>query len=209
VTRLRRIAGRPRRDDEGTSVLEVTLAAMLFSVVLVILLQGVVSLTNNDSRRSALNENTESVRVAVQQVARDLRAANPLVATDSVGSRSVSANEVILKFGPTTATQTIVNWRYDSTAKTLNRCTRLPSATAFTCTTVLGSVTQPSSSAVFRYFCTSGAELNPAGTNGPNDIAAVGARVRVALSAAPNAGPAPLPVEEDAQVRIVPGGTGC
>jgi hypothetical protein len=62
---------------------------------------------------------------------------------------------------------------------------------------------------VFRYFCSSAAELNPANVNGPADIAKAGVRVRVTLDAAPQSGPAALPIQEDAEIRNQPGATGC
>jgi type II secretory pathway pseudopilin PulG len=190
-------------------LVEVTVVSAIFTIVLAALFGMVVSLSNSDVRAQQLANNVDEVRNAAQAVSRDVRGANPLMATDSVTSHSLSANEVIAAVGASATTQSIVAWRYDSTAKTLSRCTRAANGTTVTCKTVLTNVNRNSTTAVFRYYCTSGAELSPLGATGPTDVAKAGVRVRIALQAAPATGPNALPIEADAEIRNRPGDTGC
>jgi Tfp pilus assembly protein PilW len=202
---------RTRLDQTGTSVVELMVTSAIFMVVLATLLGMLISLTRADKRAQSLANNVDAVRRTTERVARDVRAANPLLATDTAvtPSRTISTNEVIVTSGPSTGTQQVVDWRYDSAAHTFSRCTRTLLGTSYACETVLTSVNLSSSATVFRYFCTSGAELSPAGVTGPGDIAKAGVRVRVTLDAAPDSGPAPVPFQEDAELRNKPGGTGC
>ena len=198
-----------RHREDGFTVIEVAIASALLLVILASLLSALTNLTNADVRAQALANNGDQVRTVAIQVARDIRASNPLMANDSVTGHTISANEVILTSGPSTGSQTVIAWRYDAAAHTLSRCVRALSGAPVTCTTALKKVNVSSAAPVFQYFCSSAAELNPANANGPADIAKAGVRVRVTLDAAPQSGPAALPIQEDAELRNQPGATGC
>jgi hypothetical protein len=187
----------------------VAVSSVVFVVVLALLMEALISLTASNNRADALANNADAVKGVAQQIARETRGAVSFIAQDSSTSRSLSGNEMFLLVGPTTGTQNIIDWKYDSVTDLLTRCTRPASGGTFACSTVLRNVNVTRTAPVFRYFCPSGAELNPANTNGPGDIQTVGVRVRVSLDAAPNNGPAPIPFEQDAQIRARPRDKGC
>lgn len=195
--------------ESGFTVIELIVSMAVMMVVLTTILQALTSMSQADTRTQALANNADSIRFVAVRVARDIRSANPLLATDSQTSHTISANEVIMKSGPTAGPQTVVAWQYDSTANTLSRCTHATGSSTVSCETTLTRVNLTSSAPVFQYFCTSGAELNPAAANGPADVASATVTVRVTLAAAPKRGPAALPIQESAQLRNQSGATGC
>lgn len=198
-----------RAHESGTTVIELMITTAILLVITASLFSLMINLSKADVRTGALANNADVVRVTEEKVARDIRASNPLLATDGVTGHTISADEVIVTIGPTAGPQTVVAWRYDSAAHTLSRCTRASAGVSVTCSAVLTKVDVASAAPVFRYYCTSGAELDPAKANGPADIAKVGVRIRITLDAAPNNGPAALPIQTDAELRNQPGATGC
>lgn len=206
------------RTDAGTTLVELLIAMSIMAVVATVALQFTSSLGAAANRNDTLAANSEAVRLAAAQVARDVRSANPLVANDTYTdaatglsvTRTVSSSEVIMAASSLTATAQMVDWRFDATSHSLKRCVRPTTSPAtYSCSAVLSGVNTSSAIPMFRYFCVSGAQLDPASANGPLDIAQAANRVRISLDAAPLGGPVPLPVQVDAEIRDFPRGAGC
>jgi hypothetical protein len=186
-----------------------TVASAVFVTVLAMLLAALTSLMNNSNRGQALTNNSDEVRNIAQQVTKEVRGAASFLSQDTSTSRYISGTELLLLTSAAAGPQNVISWNYDATTNVLTRCSRLYSGGTFGCTPMLRNVNVNRTGSIFRYFCGSGAELNPANTNGPSDIQTAGVRARVSLEAAPNAGPAPIPFEEDADIRVKLGDQAC
>ena len=66
------------RSQAGFSIIEVTVVAATMLVIVATLLGALDSLTNVQGRDQALVNNQETVRFGLDQVQRDVRAANPV-----------------------------------------------------------------------------------------------------------------------------------
>lgn len=207
------------RQDDGYTVVEVTIVMSLLAVVSVILFGLLGSLTNNERRTQALVSNEQDVRFVLDQVLRDLRQSNPLDAV-AYASKSTYESTLVMEQGAT-APKTFVRWVYDTTPGatflTLRReactvgCTAAGAGT-WTGTTKLTRVRNAQRSPVvpmFQYFSQSGKNLI-SGPFSSEDVGNCAIRVRVTITADSNPGPEPF--TESAEVHLrnrLPGGLGC
>ena len=205
-------APRVTRAQEGFTIVELTLASALMLIIVAAFLQTAVSLANSDVRAQALANNAEDVRVVLNDLARDLRAANPLAPADSSGARTApSASLLRVALGAAGSAQTYLEWKYDASAKTLTRSVLTsPTGGASASVVRLSGVAFPSGVVLFRYYCSTAGEIDPTTATAPSDIANLSTRVRITIVAAPRKGPAPFTAQQDVELRNQPyGGTRC
>ena len=73
-----------------------------------------MSLTNSEDRSQRLVSNEQNVRFELDQLAREIRAANPIVPLLNATTAADYRNQIELVLGPTGGTQTVVRWTYDT-----------------------------------------------------------------------------------------------
>src|SRR4029077_12074489 len=106
-------AGAGVRSEAGFTIVEMTIATAILMVVLAMFLHTLVSLTRSEDRAHRLVANEQNVRFELNQLAREVRAANPLL--DLLTSNPADySNTVEFALGPTGGTQPIVRWTYDT-----------------------------------------------------------------------------------------------
>ena len=67
------------RDEQGMSVIELTIASMILMIVLAVFFSGLISLTNSEKHASDVVTNEQNVRFVLTKLAKDIRSSNPLV----------------------------------------------------------------------------------------------------------------------------------
>jgi type II secretory pathway pseudopilin PulG len=209
---------RAHRDDErGFTVVEVTITSAIMVVVLAMFFSTLVSLTKSEDRSQRLVGNEQNVRFELDQLAREVRAANPLVPLLTATTASDYSSTIELVLGPTGGAQKVVRWTYDTSKELMVR--QLMSDTSPTATVVTQSfflnrvrnveVNQP----VFTYYGQHNQDLvQQALTNGGNmhDAANCAVRVHIVLMSDSNPGPQPFTETQDVEVRNrLPGNVGC
>jgi type II secretory pathway pseudopilin PulG len=209
---------RTRRDDErGFTVIEVTIASGIMVAVLAMFFSTLVSLTKSEDRSQRLVGNEQNVRFELDQLAREVRAANPLVPLLNATTASDYSDTIELVLGPSGGTQTVVRWTYDKVKEEMVR--QLMSDTSSSATVVTQSfflnrvrnveVNMP----VFTYYGQHNQDLvQQALANGGNmhDAANCAVRVHIVLMSDSNPGPMPFTETQDVEVRNrLPGNVGC
>jgi type II secretory pathway pseudopilin PulG len=209
---------RARRDDErGFTVVEVTIASAIMVAVLAMFFSTLVSLTKSEDRSQRLVGNEQNVRFELDQLAREVRAANPLVPLLTATTASDYSDTIELVLGPTGGAQKVVRWTYDKVKEEMVR--QLMSDTSSTATVVTQSfflnrvrnveVNMP----VFTYYGQHNQDLvQQALANGGNmhDAANCAVRVHIVLMSDSNPGPVPFTETQDVEVRNrLPGNVGC
>jgi type II secretory pathway pseudopilin PulG len=212
------LSRRRSRGEDGFTVIETVVASAVLLVVLAIFFGALVSLTNTENRAENLVNNEQNVRFELTQMARDLRAGNPMV---MLASKSTYANQVEVMLGPVGGTQSVVRWYYDTnpaspTYETLTRqlmSDSSPTATVLSSGTVLRRVRNvESSSPVFAYYgYHNGQQVDlMAGAFSAFDISNCSIRVGMLVISDSNPGPLPFRASEDVELRNqLPGGVGC
>jgi len=212
------LSRRRRRGEEGFTVIETVVASAVLLVVLAIFFGALVSLTNTENRAENLVNNEQNVRFELTQMARDLRAGNPMV---MLASKSAYANEVEVMLGPTGGTQSVVRWYYETnpaspTYETLTRqvmSDASPTATVVSSGTVLRRVRNvESSTPLFSYYgYHNGQQVDlMAGSFSAFDVSNCSIRVSMLVISDSNPGPLPFRASEDVELRNqLPGGVGC
>lgn len=202
------------------TMVEVTVVVLVFSVVLGAVLGMFDTLVRADQRGRVSVGNQEQVRIAMQQLARDVRGANPLLALDAAtfSAANLGPQRVIrVRLGDTTQGQvSFVEWKYDQATGELRRRTGTPVLDAVgnqvfdggipkvtwvaeaAAKVELTGVTEPAP--LFRYFVASGAELTTA-SNTSGDFANCTKRVKITLTANPEKAREPFTRTTEAQVR--------
>lgn len=197
------------RDEAGFTVVEVTMASALLLIVMTTLLQVLDSQTRAERRVRAAVNNQEDVRFALVALARDVRAADPLLPLATVSSYG-SALEV--EHRRTDGTHdSYVRWVFDPSARELRReVLSVPGGAAQSVTFRLSRVRNGDVGVtLFHYFNSWGVELTPT-TATTSDFANCTIRVHITLYADSSPGPAPFSSESDAELRNrLPGGVGC
>lgn len=197
-------------DERGMTVVELAVVMGIMSVVLVAVL-GVMETHVKVERRAMRSlSNQEELGWALNTVARDVRAANPLLAQASVADY---ANRLDLRLiEPGSATTSSLRWELDATSGELTR--RLLSSSGEPTSTVtyrLSGVRNADPTVgvpLFRYFTPAGIELTSANAT-PADIANCAVRVQIAIIAHPGGGDA-VTAETAVELRNrLPGGIGC
>jgi len=219
VLTIRRRLQRARDDEHGFTVVELMVATSILMVVLVIVFGLLVSLTKNESRSQALVSNEQNVRFELDQLAREIRAANPLVPLLNATTAATYDNQIEMVLGPTGGTQTVVRWTYDTAGERMVR--QIMSGTSASAT-VLGQSfylarvrNVETNTPVFTYYGQQGEDLvaqslalaDPFHTH---DAANCAIRVHLQLSSDSNPGPLPFTQTQDVEVRNrLPGNVGC
>jgi len=216
LTLVRRLR-RARSDERGFTVIEVMVATSILLVVLAIVFGMLVSLTRNEARSQALVGNEQNVRFELDQLAREIRAANPLVPLLNAPDASTYDNQIEIVLGPTGGTQTVVRWTYDTTAEQMVR--QVMSGTSASATVVSQSFylarvrNVESGIPVFTYFGQHGEDLvaqTLADDGNLHDAANCAVRVHIEISSDSNPGPLPFTQTQDVEVRNrLPGNVGC
>ena len=197
--------------EAGFTLAEMAVSLMLLSMVLVAVFSLLDSQTRAERRASALVNSQEDVRIAVQTIGRDLRAADPLLANLATVNRAYQLN---LQIGdPAAGPVTTVRWALDPATGDLHRQTlSAPNGTVTATTYTLHRVHNADAGVqlpLFRYYNSSDNELNTQNAT-VADVASCTIRVHILVQADSNPGPAPFTVETDAQLRNrLPGGVGC
>ena len=115
VLRLhRRLRQAERADEGGFTIIEVMVATSILLVVLAMVFGSLVSLTRSEDRSQRLVSNEQNVRFELDQLAREIRAANPLVPLLNATSAATYDNQIEMVLGPTGGTQQVVRWTYDT-----------------------------------------------------------------------------------------------
>lgn len=202
--------------EAGFTLIELVMAMMILMIVLALFFNMLVSLTNSEHRAQALVSNEQAVRFELTQLAREIRAANPLVVLPTTDQYS---NQISLILGPTGGTQEVVRWTYDTNPSSptyLQLARELMSDSSYSATVVARSwfLTQVRNfelgKPIFTYHDAEGQDMVANGEYTNSDIANCSIRVHIELSADSNPGPIPFTATQDVELRNrLPGGTGC
>jgi len=214
VQRLRRA----RSEQSGYTIVEVMVTTAILMIVLVIVFGMLVSLTRNESRSQALVGNEQNVRFEIDQLAREIRAANPLVPLPNSTSASAYSNQIEMVLGPTGGSQSVVRWTYNTAVEQMVR--QVMSGTGTAATVVSQSFylvrvrNVESGTPVFSYFGQQNEDLVAQGLalggNHKDDPANCAIRVAIEISSDSNPGPLPFTQTQDVEVRNrLPGNVGC
>jgi len=208
---------RARDDERGFTIIEVTIATSIMLVVLAMFFATLTSLTRSEDRAQRLVSNEQNVRFELDQLAREIRAANPLTPLPNAATAATYSNQIELVLGPTGGTQQVVRWTYDSVNEKMSR--ELMSSTAAGATVLSQSffLTRvrniESSTPIFTYYGSLNTDLvaQALANNGHKDDAAnCAVRVHIVLVSDSNPGPVPFTETQDVEVRNrLPGNVGC
>jgi type II secretory pathway pseudopilin PulG len=200
---------RARRDDErGFTVIEVTIASSIMVIVLAMFFSTLVSLTNSEDRSQRLVSNEQNVRFELDQLAREVRAANPLVPLPNATSAADYSNQIEVVLGPTGGTQTVVRWSYDTSRELMVRqlmSDTSPGATVVAQSFYLNRVRNVERGLpVFTYYGPQNQDLVAgalAGAGNLTDVANCAQRVHIVMVSDSNPGPVPFTETQDVEVR--------
>jgi prepilin-type N-terminal cleavage/methylation domain-containing protein len=213
IGRLRRA----RAQEGGYTIIEVMVTVSILLIVLVIVFGMLVSLTRNESRSQALVSNEQNVRFELDQLAREVRAANPLVPLLNATIATDYGNQIEMVLGPVGPGQKVVRWTYDTAKELMVRqlmSDTSPTATVVTQSFFLNRVRNVELGLpVFTYYGQHNQDLvAQAMANGGNmhDAANCAVRVHIVLMSDSNPGPVPFTETQDVEVRNrLPGNVGC
>jgi Tfp pilus assembly protein PilW len=205
------------RDDEaGFTIIEVMIASSILMLVLAMLFGTLVSLTKNEDRSQRLVSNEQNVRFELDQLSREIRAANPLTILDTVTQYS---NQIEMVLGPTGGTQQVVRWTYDTNPASPNYeqlSRQVMSDSSDTATVVSTSWylirvrNVETGTPLFTYYDFAEHDMVADGNYTNSDLANCAIRVHISLSSDSNPGPLPFTETQDVELRNrLPGGTGC
>lgn len=198
---------RRTRDDSGFTLVEMAVAMLIGSSMMVGLLGMLSAHTSAERRVATLTDNQESARLALVEFQRDLRSAATVLELPAAADYAAKVRLQRIDFA--TDASSVVQWRVDTAAKELVR-EDLDASGAVTATTYrLAGVVD---TAPFRYFGQDGAEFTLTGANAvaPSRVSDCTVRMAVTLHAAPGRGPAPTLVDSDVELRnLRPGKLWC
>jgi type II secretory pathway pseudopilin PulG len=215
LTRYRRLRVAASEED-GFSLIELVISMGILMLVLGMFFSTLDSLTRSEDRAQRLVSNEQNVRFELDQLAREVRAANPLVILSSTTQYS---DQIEMVLGPTGGAQSVVRWTYetDPSAENYERLSReLMSDTSATATVLSTSWylirvrNVESGIPIFTYYDANQSDMvgNPNYT--ASDIANCAIRVHIQLTSDSNPGPLPFTETQDVELRNrLPGGTGC
>lgn len=202
--------------EAGFTVIELVVSAMILTIVLAMFFSTLASLMRSENRSQALVSNEQNVRFEVDQLAREIRASNPLTILSTVSAYS---NQIQFVLGPTGGTQQVVRWTYDtnpgsSTYEQLSRQVMSDSSQSATVVSTSWYLIRvrnvENGTPVFRYYDGQEQDMVADGNYNASDIANCAIRVHIALSSDSNPGPLPFTETQDVELRNrLPGGTGC
>jgi type II secretory pathway pseudopilin PulG len=217
VLSLLRARALARRDERGFTIIEVTIASAIMLTVLAMFLATLQSLTTNEDRSQRLVSNEQNVRFELDQLARDIRAANPLVPLLNAPTAATYSNQIEVVLGPTGGTQKVVRWTYNTVAEQMVR--QVMSDTSASATIVsqaffLSRVRNiETATPVFTYYGQHNEDLvaqTLANNGNTHDAANCAVRVHIVITSDSNPGPVPFTETQDVEVRNrLPGNVGC
>jgi type II secretory pathway pseudopilin PulG len=196
-------------DERGMTITELMVVVLMLGAVMATLFGVLQSVAGNERIQQAKVNNQEKVRFVLSQLTRDLRSANPLL---PVTTAADSATSTEMALGASTGTQTYVRWSLTGT--TLSRSVlAAPGGAPVTTKVMLTNVRNAARGiTLLRYYRSTVAEMpvTGAGAVTAGDIANCTIRVKIAVAADADPGPAPFVEETDAEIRNrLPGGLGC
>lgn len=198
---------RKARAEDGFTIVEMAMTVMLVSIVMVAVLGFLQSGMAVEKRAQAIVNSQENVRLALVQLARDIRAADPMTALTDITSYR---NRIELRLNKPSLSY--IRWSLDPTTGTLARQTISgPNGAVIATTLQLRRVHNGDAPAipVFRYYGFSDFEFTAQGATSA-DFANCTIRVHVVVTSDSDPGPQPFTSEIDAELRNrLPGGTGC
>ena len=213
ITRMRT----SRDEQSGFTLIELVVSMGILMLVLGMFFGTLVSLTRSEDRSQRLVSNEQNVRFELDQMAREIRAANPLVPLLNASDASDYEDQIEMVLGPTGGTQKVVRWTYDTAQELMVReemSDTGSSATVVNRSFFLNRVRNvEAGKPVFSYYGQSGEDLIAQTlANGGNlhDPANCAVRVHIELSSDSNPGPLPFTETQDVEVRNrLPGNVGC
>ncbi len=209
---------REARDDPeaGFTLVELVVAASILLTVIALFFNTLVVLMHSEDRAQRLVSNEQNVRFELDQLAREVRAANPLVILPNTSSYP---SQIEMVLGPTGGTQTVVRWTYDTdpaspTYEQLSRQIMSDSSTGATVVSTSWYLVRvrnlESGAPVFTYYDAFEQDMVADPNYTASDIANCAIRVRIALTSDSNPGPIPFTETQDVELRNrLPGGVGC
>jgi prepilin-type N-terminal cleavage/methylation domain-containing protein len=217
VLSLRHRLRRARAEERGFTIIEVMVATSILLLVLALVFGSLVSLTRNEDRSQRLVSNEQNVRFELNQLAREIRAANPLVPLLNATSASTYANQIEMVLGPTGGTQQVVRWTYDTSAEQMVR--QIMSGTSASASVVSQSFylarvrNVETGTPVFTYYGQANEDLvaqTLVNDGNLHDAANCAIRVSIEISSDSNPGPLPFTQTQDVEIRNrLPGNVGC
>jgi type II secretory pathway pseudopilin PulG len=207
----------PERPDEaGFTIIEVMIATSILMIVLAMLFGTLVSLTKNEDRAQRLVTNEQNVRFELDQLSREIRAANPLTILDATTDYS---SQIEMVLGGTGGTQQVVRWTYDTdpTSANYEQLSRQVMSDSSDTATVISTSwylirvrNVETGTALFTYYDAAENDMVADGNYTNSDIANCAIRVHISLSSDSQPGPLPFTETQDVELRNrLPGGTGC
>ena len=143
------VTGRTK-DEHGVTLIELTVVLMLLSLVMLSFYGALNSLMSNTRRQEALVANQESVRLAMLDLTKDIRSANPLNTLPAATAYPTELEASVL--APNGTTQLYVRWQLTGTTLTRSLL-NAPGGTPVSTKTELTKVQNPSTGvSLFRYF---------------------------------------------------------
>jgi type II secretory pathway component PulJ len=203
--------------DAGFTLVELVVGMGILLLVLGMFFSTLVSLTRSEDRSQRLVSNEQNVRFELDELARDIRAANPLVPLLNATDASAYNNQIELLLGPSGGTQTVVRWTYDTAKEQMVRQIMSDtgsSATVLSQSWYLNRVRNVETGIpVFTYYSQHGADLveqTLANQGNLHDAANCATRVHMELTSDSNPGPMPFTETQDVEIRNrLPGNVGC
>jgi type II secretory pathway component PulJ len=203
--------------EAGFTVIEMTVATAILLVVIGMFLNTLVSLTRSEDRAHRLVANEQNVRFELDQLSREIRAANPLV--DLLTTNPSDYSQTIeFALGPSGASQQIVRWTYDTDPHSphyeqLSRqlmAAAPPNNTVVSTSWYLIRVRNVETGVpVFTYYNSDGTDMVASGFSS-HDIQYCSIRVHITLTSDSNPGPLPFTETQDVELRNrLPGNAGC
>jgi type II secretory pathway pseudopilin PulG len=208
---------RARHEERGFTIIEITIATSIMLVVLAMFFATLSSLSQSEDRAQRLVSNEQNVRFELDQLSREIRAANPLTPLLNATTAAAYSNQIEVVLGPTGGTQQVVRWTYDSVNERMSR--ELMSSTAATATVLSQSFlltrvrNVETGTPVFVYYGQQNTDLvaqTLANSGYKHDPANCAVRVHIVLSSDSNPGPVPFTETQDVEIRNrLPGNVGC
>jgi Tfp pilus assembly protein PilW len=192
------------RNDAGTTLAEMMMVVALFLTASAVMFSSLATFQTNDVASQQVTQMRQDMRLALDQIARDLRG------TTSIGLLGASATYAsqldLVTLASDGVTVLPVRWRVSGSTLVREPLVSHGGVAAST-RGVLGSLS--TTSGVFRYFDSTGAEL-VAGVATAASLAGCTTRVRITVSEAPSATRAATSDSVDVAIRnLVPGTLGC
>jgi hypothetical protein len=203
--------------EDGFTVVELAIATAILLMVIGMFFSTLTSLVKSEDRAQRLVSNEQNVRFELNQMAREIRAANPLVPIITATDATVYSNQIQMLLGPSGGTQEVVRWTYDTSQLLMVR--QVMSDTSDSATVLAQSFfltrvrNVETGTPLFRYYGQSGEDLvaqTIASEGDLHDPANCAVRLHIEIRSDSNPGPLPFTMTQDVHIRNrLPGNVGC